>query len=128
MKLFILTALLLTSSVTRANNQPVFFPNNTDLNSGVKSFIQKVVNLNCKKAIRSGSVEWESTEVIVDEYDQGKFDYYYNVKLVVDYNTDQIPTDEITLLVEEYDIANPRFEKYYLESLQATGNVCDLYN
>ncbi len=126
MKKLLLTVVVLASMLKGyAESQVVYFPAHFKVPTEVKVFVDRIIKKACKDAIsRSDIIRLVHFEVEYDEYDQGKVDTYYKISLDVDYNTNDDDSDSIDLIVEDYDINNPQFPRFYLEGLKSTGGVC----
>lgn len=108
-----------------AESQVVYFPANFKVPAEVKAYVEGVVKKFCKDAIEDAdAITLVNFEVEIDEYDQGKFDTYYKINLDVRYPTNDDDSDYIDMVVEDYDIDNPNFPRFYLEGLKSSGGVC----
>ena len=126
MKKLLLTALVLASMMKgHTESQVVYFPANFKVPAEVQVSVNKIILKACKNAVtRADLIRLVNFEVEYDEYDQGKVDTYYKIALDVEYNTNDDDSDSIDLIVEDYDINNPQFPRFYLEGLKSTGGVC----
>ncbi|MDC1174961.1 hypothetical protein OAT67_06185 [Bacteriovoracaceae bacterium] len=101
----------------------VVFPSNIKFDQELKDFIVKSLETKCSIE-ENAKVMMSGIKVKVDEYDQGKYDTYYYMTFTAQSETTQ--AYEISLLVEDANIANPRFPRYYLNEISSEINNCKL--